>query len=163
MAEIFSIQGERQAGLDKAVFMDQAEVDEFIDGLSRELKSCREGRHAVPRLSDTQLQFAKWNTEFKAFERHITCTCCGCYTRVELWEPFKRGGQTRWRKIGNTAPRYHENERGETYTAPPGHGRISPRQTQEAIVTQMLKGVTPAQLRRDLQKADKEQRHQAAS
>jgi hypothetical protein len=153
-AELYSIQGE-QIALDADLFMDQAEVDKFVDGLSPELAACREGRHDIPPMSASRLEFAKWNKEYRAFERHITCTRCGCYTRVELWEPFKRAGQQRWRKIGNAAPRYHENDRGETYTAPAGHGRISPRQIQEALATNMLQGTSPAQLRMALGRAGK--------
>lgn len=143
-----SIQGEHQIALDPAVFADQADVDEFVGKLPDALLICRErGRHDFPTMREVGSIQLKVNEDGELVREDV-CRTCQCAVRVEIWEGFRRGRQVRYHKVGQSRTYYRVGPNGEKYPAPPGHGRMTPRQVQEAIATQLLKGVTPSALKK---------------
>ena len=145
-----SIQGEEGVALDSAVFMDEADVDEYVGKASDAILECRErGRHFYPRTRPTDPIVFVDVTDDGLLVRELECTVCGCAVKVELWEAFRRGRSTRYRPVANRT-RYRQNADGERYQAPAGHGRMTAKQVREALVTSAMKGVKPADLRRQI-------------
>lgn len=143
-----SIQGEHQLALDPDLFADQADVDDFVGKLPDSLLICRErGRHDFPTMREVGSIQLITNADGELIREDV-CRTCQCAVRVEVWEGFRRNRQVRYRKVGRSRTYYRAGPNGEKYPAPPGHGRMTPRQIQEAIATQLLAGVSPSTLKK---------------
>jgi hypothetical protein len=139
-----SIQGEQQHERDKTYFrMDQDEVDELVAGMPEESLPCRAGRHLFPIIRPREgVRFDGANEHGQLVQR-LRCVACRLVDRVILWGPEKRGKDIRWRPVDSRLDYSVRGPHGEQYLFnKPGHGRMAPRQVQEALMTQALKGMS---------------------
>lgn len=153
VAAISSIQGEQQrdTGVERA--SDEV-VDTYVDQVTDEVLECRErGRHLFPSIRATGIQFTAVD-DTGLFVRRLTCTCCQLATRVEKWEAHGRGRNTRFRRVAAHVE-YRTGPNGETYLAPSGRGRMTPRQIADSVASKALSGQSVSALRRSLERASR--------
>ena len=146
--EPFSIQGEQQASYDAPLWMDDGEVDKYVDSVSEKVLECRErGRHWFPSIREAGMVFNDV-TDDGLLIRTLKCKCCGLVQRLEYWEVVGRGKSTRYVFV-TARPDYSlVGADGERYTAPPGGGRIKPRQIRNSLATAALAGQTVTAVRK---------------
>lgn len=155
MAEVVtplpSIQGEqqRETGWDRA---SDADVDRYVDRVSDEVLACRErGRHLFPTIRASGMQFTDVDS-VGLFVRRLSCTCCGLAVRVEKWEAVGRGRNLRFRRVASHVD-YRTGADGQTYLAPSGRGRMTPRQIADSVASKALQGQSLAALRKAVTRA----------
>jgi hypothetical protein len=147
-----SIQGEQQRDTGW-VRADEADVDAYVEGASPEVLACRQGRHPFPPdKPSTPLEFTAVDRD-GLFIRRIRCPSCRLADRVEKWEGFRRGGRTRYRRV-TVRLDYLTGPNGETYLAPPGQGRMTPRQVADSVATMAMQGQSLTALRKALPRVD---------
>jgi hypothetical protein len=83
------------------------------------------------------------------FVRRLTCTCCALAVRVERWEGRKHGQRARFQLVA-THLEYLTGSDGETYLAPSGQGRMTPRQVADSVASKAMQNHSLAALRKTL-------------
>lgn len=145
-----SIQGEQQQDTGIARASDEV-VDDYVDRVSDEVLECRErGRHLFPSIRAEGIQFTAVD-DTGLFVRRLTCVCCRLAVRVEKWEALGRGRSLRFRRVAAQVE-YRRGPEGETYLAPSGQGRMTPRQIADSVASKALKGQSVAALRKALER-----------
>jgi hypothetical protein len=141
-----SIQGEHQpeAGWVRA---SDEDVDDYVDRVSDEVLACRErGRHLFPTIRAAGMQFTDVDSA-GLFVRRLTCTCCGLAIRVEKWEAVGRGRNLRFQRVTSHVE-YQTGADGQSYLAPSGRGRMTPRQIADSVASKALQGQSLTALRK---------------
>jgi hypothetical protein len=147
-----SIQGEQQQD-HGSVRASEDDVDRYVDDAPDEVLACRErGRHLFPTIRQAGIEFTGVDGD-GLFLRRLTCTCCGLAVRVERWEAARRGRRIRYQRVASDLE-YRKGPEGQTYEAPPGRGRMTPRQIANSVASQALHGTSLAELRRAATRAD---------
>lgn len=145
-----SIQGEQKQDTVVERASDET-VDNYVDRATDEVLECRErGRHLFPSIRAGGIQFTGID-DAGLFLRRITCSCCSLAVRVEHWEAYGRGRNVRFRRVAAHVE-YRRGPDGETYLAPSGAGRMTPRQVADSIASKALKGQSVAALRKSLER-----------
>lgn len=143
-----SIQGEQQAAGQLLLWMEDSEVDKYVDSVSPEVLECRErGRHWFPSIREAGMVFGDV-TDDGLLIRTLKCKCCRLVQRLEYWEVVGRGKNARYVFVSARPDYSIVGADGERYTAPAGRGRIKPRQIKNSLATAMLAGQTPAAVRK---------------
>lgn len=152
VVEFRSIQGEQEAsgGGGGYTVADQGSVDDFVAGATDEILACRDGNHAFPPRSRSQMVFTEMDGD-GLYCRRVECRSCQCVDKVEKWEPVGRGRTVRWHFIGS-ALSYKTGPNGERYVMKTGMGRALKKQIREAMATMALQGQTPASIKKELMK-----------
>lgn len=155
-----SIQGEQQAGQMALTFMDQGDVDEYVDKVAESVLACRErGRHLYPPMKTAGLVFTGV-TDDGLLIRRLECMCCHLVDRVEYWETRGTGKNRRYRPVA-ARPDYKTGPNGERYLAKAGKGRMTAKMVRESIATSVLAGTTPTQLIKEIKEREARQREAA--
>ena len=144
--KVLSIQGEQQqdTGLIKASGDD---VDLYVDQVSDDVLVCRErGRHLFPSIRQAGIHFSDVDSD-NLLIRRVTCTSCQLAVRVEKWEGTRQRGRTRFSRVASTLE-YRTGPGGQTYLAPQGRGRMTPRQIGDSIASKALQGQSLTALRK---------------
>ena len=143
---VLSIQGEQQH--DRAVpNASDEDVDLYVDQVSDEVLACRErGRHLFPSIRQAGIHFSDVDSD-GLFIRRVACTSCQLAVRAEKWEGTRQRGRTRFSRVASTLE-YHTGREGQTYLAPSGRGRMTPRQIGDSIASKALQGQSLAALRK---------------
>jgi hypothetical protein len=148
-----SIQGEQQQETGWVRASDD-DVDQYVDRVSDEVLACRErGRHLFPTIRASGMQFTDVDSA-GLFVRRLTCTCCGLAVRVEKWEGVGRGRKIRFRRVAAHVE-YQSGPEGETYLAPSGRGRMTPRQIADSVASKALQGQSLTELRKTASRSRK--------
>ena len=141
-----SIQGEQQKDPGFVQASDE-DVDLYVDRVSDEVLACRErGRHLFPSIRQAGIHFSGVD-ETGLLVRRVTCTSCGLAVRVEKWEGSRRRGRTRFQRVASSLE-YKTGRDGETYLAPSGRGRMTPRQIGDSVASKALEGQSLTALRK---------------
>ncbi len=107
------------------------------------------GRHPFPPdKPGTPLVFTAVDRD-DLFIRRVPCPSCRLADRVEKWEGVRRGGRTRFQRVAARLE-YLIGPNGETYLAPSGHGRMTPRQVADSVATMAMQGQSLVALRKAL-------------
>lgn len=156
-----SIQGEQQAEASAGFEpMDNDDVDAYVDRMPDDVIACRErGRHLMPPIRQAGIRFTDV-TDDGLFVRVLQCTCCGLAYRVEYWEAYRVGRETRYRPVAAHLE-YRDGPNGERYLGPAGYGRMSSKQVKESVASKALAGVTMARIRKDIRDAQRKERERA--
>ncbi|GDY32656.1 hypothetical protein [Gandjariella thermophila] len=151
-ARPLSIQGEQQQEQGPVRASDD-DVDRYVDDAPDEVLACRErGRHLFPTIRQAGIEFTGVDRD-GLFIRRVTCTCCGLAVRVERWEATKRGRHLRYQRVASDLE-YRKGPDGQSYQAPPGRGRMTPRQIANSVASRALQGLSLAELRRAAARTD---------
>ncbi|MDR7303634.1 hypothetical protein [Haloactinomyces albus] len=127
----------------------QEEVDSYVDRVSDEVLACRQrGRHLWPAMRVHDQPFTAID-EHGLFVRRLTCTCCELAVRVEKWDTIGRGRRARFQLVAAHLE-YRTGTEGQTYLAPSGRGRMTPRQVADSIASKAMQGHSLAALRKTL-------------
>lgn len=127
----------------------QEEVDSYVDRVTDEVVACRQrGRHLWPAMRVQDQPFSAVD-EHGLFVRRLTCTCCELAVRVEKWEATGRGRRARLQLVAAHLE-YITGSEGQTYLAPSGRGRMTPRQVADSVASKALQGQSLAALRKSL-------------
>ncbi|RCW41049.1 hypothetical protein DFQ14_109126 [Halopolyspora algeriensis] len=127
----------------------QEDVDSYVDRVSEAILACRQrGRHLWPALRVHDQPFTAID-EHGLFVRRLVCTCCALAVRVERWEATGRGRRARLQLVA-THLEYITGPGGETYLAPTGVGRMTPRQIADSVASKAMQGQSLAALRKTL-------------
>lgn len=158
-----SIQGEQQESRQLDLFMPQEEVDEYVRKSDDGVLACREStRHPFPPTRLHGQRFDGVDPDTGLMIRYVNCPSCELAYRIELWDVQHRGNKVTRCELVFAKTRYRTQYLDDgtirRYTAPPGHGRMRPRQVKNAIATIMLGGVSYSELRKQ---AMREQRERA--
>lgn len=156
--QLRSIQGFNEDEANKAQFMSDGDVDTYLSKASDDVLVCRErGRHLYPSVSKTGVRFTAV-TDDGLLVRQVFCESCGLAERREFWETIGRGQNIRYVRLDTTVV-YHQGPNGQTYLAPAGQGRMTPRMIQSAIVSQAMSGMSVAKVKAAAKayKADEDQ------
>lgn len=146
-----SIQQEQQPTTGSGRAPDE-EVDSYVDRVSDDVLACRQrGRHLWPAMRVHDQPFTAID-ENGLFVRRLTCTCCGLAVRAERWEGMKRGRRARFQLISSHLE-YVTGSDGQTYLAPSGGGRMTPRQIADSVASKAMQGQSLAALRKSLPRA----------
>lgn len=141
-----SIQGERQPDTGWVRASDE-DVDLYVDRVSDEVLACRErGRHLFPTIRQGGIQFTEVDQD-GLFVRRLTCSCCQLAVKVEKWEALARGRRVRFQLVASHLE-YRTGRDGQTYLAPSGRGRMTPRQVADSVASKALQGQSLAALRK---------------
>ena len=143
-----SVQGEQQpaSGWERATPHD---VDTYVDRVSDEVLECRQnGRHRWPALRVQDQPFHSVD-ETGLFVRRILCQCCELAVRIEKWEASGRGRRARLERVSSHVE-YLTGSSGETYLAPSGRGRMTPRQVADSVASKAVQQQSLAALRKKL-------------
>lgn len=143
-----SVQGEQQpaGGWERAT---QDDVDTYVDRVSDEVLECRQnGRHRWPALRVQDQPFHSLD-ETGLFVRRVLCQCCELAVRVEKWEASGRGRRARLERVSSHVE-YLTGSSGETYLAPSGRGRMTPRQVADSVASKAVQQQSLAALRKKL-------------
>jgi hypothetical protein len=141
-----SIQGEQQQETGWVRASDE-DVDLYVDRVSDEVLACRErGRHLFPTIRQAGIQFVDVDSD-GLFVRRLTCTCCELAVKVEKWEGVRQRGRTRFHLVASHLE-YQAGRDGQTYLAPTGRGRMTPRQIGDSVASKALHGQTLTALRK---------------
>jgi hypothetical protein len=132
-----SIQGEQQDKA-KVALMDLADVDTWMDSVPPEASDCREQRHRYPTIREVGMAFSGVAVSGN-LTRRLTCKNCKMAVRVEEWDVRHKGDVVTRCDFVDSHLEYIKGANGETYTAPPGKGRITPKLIRTAQATGMLK------------------------
>ncbi len=146
-----SIQQEQQAttGSGRAAEVD---VDSYVDRVSQQVLTCRQrGRHLWPAMRVQDQPFTAIDGD-GLFIRRLTCTCCELAVRVEKWAGSKRGRRARFELVESRLE-YLTGSEGETYRAPSGSGRMTPRQIADSVASKAMQGQSLVALRKSLPRA----------
>ncbi|EWM19688.1 hypothetical protein [Kutzneria sp. 744] len=147
-----SIQGEQCHDTERARATEDA-IDDYVESASEWVLACRErGVHEFPTIKEIGIAFTAVNRD-GLFVREVLCTRCGLAVRTENWEGFKRGRRSRFRKVSSDL-RYLKGRNGERYLAPPGQGRMTPRQIADAIASKVLHDQSLVELRKSLKPSE---------
>lgn len=84
--------------------------------------------------------------EHGPFVRRLTCTCCALAVRVERWEGRERGHRARFQLVSSHLE-YFTGSEGQTYLAPSGQGRVTPRQVADSVASKAMQSQSLAALR----------------
>ena len=144
--KVLSIQGEQQqdTGLIKA---SDDDVDLYVDQVSDDVLVCRErGRHLFPSIRQAGIHFSDVDSD-NLLIRRVTCTSCQLAVCVEKWEGTRQRGRTRFSRVASTLE-YRTGPGGQTYLAPQGRGRMTPRQIGDSIASKALQGQSLTALRK---------------
>lgn len=157
---IRSIQGEAlDAAATRAPIrrMDDDAVATYMAGCSDGVAACRErARHLYPPIRARRGQSVTGPafsgvTSDGLLESRTLCESCGLVYRVELWRVRKVKGHLRFELVA-TRPAYRKplNEGDEQYLAPPGLGRMTPKQARQALMGQAFDslGLSVAELKK---------------
>lgn len=143
-----SIQQEQQSGSGSSRAPEE-EVDAYVDRVSEAVLECRQrGRHLWPAMRVQDQPFTGIDQD-GLFVRRLTCTCCELAVRVERWEGAKRGRRVRFQLVASRLE-YLTGSGGETYRAPSGSGRMTPRQVSDSVASKAMQGHNLAALRKAL-------------
>lgn len=151
MAEVTrlpSVQGEQQpaSGWERAT---QDDVDSYVDHVSDEVLECRQnGRQRWPALCVQDQPFHEID-ETGLFVRRVLCRCCELAVRVEKWEASGHGRRARLERVASHVE-YLTGTEGETYLAPSGRGRMTPRQVADSVASKAVQQQSLAALRKKL-------------
>lgn len=141
-----SIQGEQQQE-SSWIRASVEDVDDYVDRVSDEVLACRErGRHLFPTIRAAGMQFTDVDNT-GLFVRRLTCTCCRLAVRVEKWEALGRGRNLRFQRVTSHVE-YQTGTDGQSYLAPSGRGRMTPRQIADSVASKALQGQSLAALRK---------------
>lgn len=156
-----SIQGEQQEAEQLDLFMDQADVDAYVDSVDNAILTCRErARHAFPTTRETGLRFSGVDGDTGLLIRRVMCPCCNLAERVELWDVQHRGSKVTRCEFVSAQTVYHTERRKDgtirRYTAPAGRGRMKPKQVKNAIATGLLGGQNFTQILKEAKAAQRE-------
>lgn len=147
-----SIQGEQekaQAG-EQMSFADEWEVDSYVDAHSDGVVQCRmDFRHQFE-LPRNGVTFSAVD-DYGNFIAEYPCQRCGCAYRREVWGTYKVKREVRFELLDTTI-QYKRNQHGETYGIAPGSPRMKPRQVRASVMTQAMKGQSPAAMRKAIQR-----------
>lgn len=125
------------------------DVDAYVDRVADAVLACRQrGRHLWPAMRLQDQPFTAID-EDGLFVRRLTCTCCELAVRVERWAGTKRGRRARFQLVTSRLE-YLTGPNGETYRAPSGSGRITPRQVADSVASKAMQGQSLAALRKSL-------------
>lgn len=125
------------------------DVDAYVDRVSDAVLACRQrGRHLWPAMRLQDQPFTAID-EDGLFVRRLTCTCCELAVRVERWAGTKRGQRARFQLVTSRLE-YLTGPNGETYRAPSGSGRITPRQVADSVASKAMQGQSIVALRKSL-------------
>lgn len=133
-----SIQGELQR--DAAwVRATEADVDANGDGASPEVLACRRGATRSRPTSPARRWCSPRSTA-------MGCSCAGCAvqaadSRTE-WRSGRESGAAGAPDSDDVTARldYLTGPNGETFLAPPGQGRMTPRQIADSVATMAMQG-----------------------
>lgn len=146
-----SIQQEQQPTNGSGRAADE-DVDAYVDRVSEAVLACRQrGRHLWPPMKLQDQPFTAIDDD-GLFVRRLTCTCCELAVRVERWEGTKRGRRARFQLVASRLE-YLTGPDGETYRAPSGGGRLTPRQIADSVASKAMQGQSLAALRKTLPRA----------
>lgn len=150
MAEVThlpSVQGEQQptTGWERAT---QDDVDAYVDRVSDEVLECRQNRHRWPALRAHEQPFHGIDDD-GLFVRRIVCRCCELAVRVEKWKANGRGQHARLERVTSHVE-YRTGAHGESYLAPSGRGRMTPRQVADSVASKALHHYSLTALRKTL-------------
>jgi hypothetical protein len=156
-----SIQGEQQETRASATLMNQAEVDRYVDSADDRVLTCRErGRHPFPSIREAGLRFEGVSSDGLLIRR-IQCPSCGLARRMEFWDVRQKGNRITRCELVEARTEYKTERLTDgtvrSYTAPPGHGRITPKQVRNAVGTSALAGHSYRNLIRAARKAERDQ------
>lgn len=144
---MLSIQGGRVVRKQISQFMDDGDVDEYVQKASDAVLTCRErGRHMFPSIRMAGVEFVDVD-EDGLLIRRLRCLCCKLAERVERWEARGRGANVRYGRVAATT-QYVRGEDGESYLGPQGHGRMTPKMVQASLLTSALAGQSIGALRK---------------
>lgn len=146
-----SIQQEQQpsTGSGRAA---EEEVDSYVDRVSDEVLTCRQrGRHLWPAMRIQDQPFTAIDAD-GLFLRRLTCTCCELAVRVEKWAGSKRGRRARFELV-DARLEYLTGSNGQTYRAPTGQGRMTPRQIADSVASKAMQDQSLTALRKSLPRA----------
>lgn len=156
-----SIQGEKESRQIAMVFMEDDDVDAYVNSVSDAVIACRErGRHLFPPMRTTGLVFTEV-TDDGLFVRRLECMCCHLVDRVEFWETRGSGKNRRYVPVA-ARPDYKRGPNGERYLAKSGNGRMTAKMVRSAIASQILQGTTPSTLMKQIKEQDAKRREQEA-
>lgn len=143
-----SIQQEQQPATSSDRAPDE-DVDAYVDRVSEAVLECRQrGRHLWPAMRVQDQPFTGID-EDGLFVRRLTCTCCELAVRVERWDGAKRGRRARFQLVASRLE-YLTGSDGQTYRAPSGSGRMTPRQVSDSVASKAMQGQSLAALRKSL-------------
>lgn len=144
-----SIQQEQQPTTGSGLAPEE-DVDSYVDRVSDAVLTCRQrGRHLWPAMKIDDQPFTAVDEESGLFVRRLTCTCCALAVRVEKWQGTGRGRRVRFELV-NAHLEYLTGPDGETYLAPSGSGRMTPRQIGASVASKAMQGQSLAALRKAL-------------
>lgn len=154
-----SIQGELLEEDPTRWVMDQADVDEYVDRQTPEVLECRErGRHTYPLMlvaDPEDLHFTDVDEDTGLFIRKVYCTICKLAYRRERWRGVETSrGRAYWEPV-DASVSYETGPNGETYLAPSGKGSMRSKQVRRSIATKKMSGMTPAKMRKRIERANK--------
>lgn len=145
--EFKSIQGEQQ-GKSQYVAAEEIDVEDYLAGAPPEFAECRaRGRHWFPSPKDWSAVGSGGVTSEGYLIRKTKCSVCNVIERVEHFEVYektvfvgkRRGKSTRLRLARKYTTGYQDAEKnGVKYAAPPGIGKILPRQVTESLVSSLI-------------------------
>jgi hypothetical protein len=152
--EIKSIQGERQAAEADGRYMEDADVERYVDSQSPGVVTCRErGRHDPPTIRETGLHFVDVS-EYGLHIRRVRCRSCQLVDIIEEWDVRHRNGVVTRAERVSARPDYSvRGPNGEKYLAPQGHGKMTPKMVKNAVGTGQLKGQSFKEIRKEIRSA----------
>jgi hypothetical protein len=143
-----SIQGERQAREQLAIWADDSTVASWVADMDNEgILTCRgRGRHFYPApTKKAPLHFTGITRDGRYLIRKLRCTVCKSVSRIEEWDVKHKGDKiTHCEMVRSYAGDY-----ADEYLLEKGNGRMKPRQIQGACATVGLQGKSYRALKKE--------------